>query len=144
MSIADDILDFSRTRAGWQQDVIRRLFTHVEFTDSHLRSTLAMLKGQYGLYQGAPPTSVPLSRSHIPQQSPGAPSVILNSLGNLINTDRLATGQVLTVGISGLTVVYGDNGSGKSGYCRILKKLCHVREGGEEDIRGNAFDRSSI
>jgi energy-coupling factor transporter ATP-binding protein EcfA2 len=144
MSIADDILAFSRTRPGWQQDVIRRLFTQVEFADSDLKSAMAMLKGQYGLYQGTPPTPVPLSTSHLPQQAPGAPPVILNSLGNLVNTDRLATGQLLTFGISGLTVIYGDNGSGKSGYCRILKKLCHVREGGEEDIRGNAFDRSSI
>jgi len=103
-----------------------------------------MLKAQYGLLQGAAPTPIPFSASHIPQQPPGAPPVILNSLGHLVNTNRLATGQVLNFGISGLTVIYGDNGSGKSGYCRILKKLCHVREGGEEDVRGNAFDPSSV
>ncbi len=144
MSIADDILAFSQTRAGWQQDVIRRLFAQAEFTDSDLRSALAMLKAQYGLHQGAAPTPIPFSASHIPQQPSDAPPVILNSLGHLVNTNRLATGQVLNFGISGLTVIYGDNGSGKSGYCRILKKLCHVREGGEEDIRGNAFDPSSV
>jgi energy-coupling factor transporter ATP-binding protein EcfA2 len=144
MSIADDILAFSQTRPGWQKDVIRRLFTQVDFTDSDLKSALAMLKGQYGLNKGTPPTSVPLSASHLPQQTPGAPAVTLNSLGNLVNTDRLATGQVLNFGIKGLTVIYGDNGSGKSGYCRILKKLCHVREGGKEEIRGNAFELSSI
>lgn len=144
MSIADDILAFSQTRPSWQEDVIRRLFTQLDFTDSDLKSALHMLKAEYGLHQGSPPTSVPLSASHLPQQMADTPPVILNSLGNLVNTDRLVTGQVLNFGVSGLTVIYGNNGSGKSGYCRILKKLCHVREGGREDIRGNAFERSSI
>jgi energy-coupling factor transporter ATP-binding protein EcfA2 len=144
MSIADGILAFSQTRPDWQQDVIRRLFAQAEFSDSDFRSALAMLKTQYGLPQETAPTPIPFSAADFPQQSPGAPPVILNSLGHLLNTNRLATGQVLNFGISGLTVIYGDNGSGKSGYCRILKKLCHVREGGEEDVRGNAFDPSSV
>ena len=35
----------------------------------------------------------------------------------------------------GLTVVYGDNGAGKTGYIRILKSACRAR--GQEKILGN-------
>ena len=28
----------------------------------------------------------------------------------------------------GITIVYGDNGSGKSGYCRVLKHACRTRD----------------
>jgi energy-coupling factor transporter ATP-binding protein EcfA2 len=35
----------------------------------------------------------------------------------------------------GLTVVYGDNGAGKTGYIRILKQACRAR--GQEEILGN-------
>jgi energy-coupling factor transporter ATP-binding protein EcfA2 len=35
----------------------------------------------------------------------------------------------------GLTIVYGDNGAGKTGYIRILKSACHAR--GQERILGN-------
>jgi len=36
-----------------------------------------------------------------------------------------------------LTVVYGDNAAGKSGYTRILKSACRAR--GDEDILGNVL-----
>jgi energy-coupling factor transporter ATP-binding protein EcfA2 len=144
MSAPDEILAFSCTRDLWQQDAIRRLFTLADFTESDLKDALAMLKAQYGLQERAALTPVPLSASHVPQQASDGKRVILNSIGNVVNANRLATGQTLPFAVDGLTVVYGDNGSGKSGYCRILKKLCRVREGGEEDIRGNAFDPASI
>ena len=31
----------------------------------------------------------------------------------------------------GLTVIYGDNGSGKSGYSRVLKRACRARDQSE-------------
>lgn len=144
MTAPEKILAFSSTRDMWQQDTIRRLFTLADFTESDVKDALTMLKAQYGLQEGTPPTPVPLSASHVPQQGSDGKLVILNSIGNVVNANRLATGQTLPFAIDGLTVVYGDNGSGKSGYCRILKKLCRVREGAEEDIRGNAFDSSSV
>lgn len=144
MSAPEEILAFSRTRDLWQQDTIRRLFTQSDFTDSDFNDAMCMLKAQYGLQDGAPPTPVPLSASHVPKQDSDGKRVLLNSISNVVNANRLAPGQTLPFAVDGLTVIYGDNGSGKSGYCRILKKLCRVREGAEEDIRGNAFDPSSI
>jgi len=41
--------------------------------------------------------------------------------------NALAAGQSLTFGESGMTIVYGENGSGKSGYVRILKSACRAR-----------------
>lgn len=40
-----------------------------------------------------------------------------------------------------LTVIYGDNASGKSGYTRILKSACKAR--GHEDILGNVLSGSA-
>lgn len=41
----------------------------------------------------------------------------------------------------GLTVVYGDNGAGKTGYIRILKSACRAR--GQERILGNVVSGTS-
>ena len=55
------------------------------------------------------------------------------------NIDRLAPDQppFEFLGPKGLTVVYGLNGSGKSGYARILKNLCRAH-GTVPDIKGDA------
>ena len=48
--------------------------------------------------------------------------------------NALAEDQTLSFGPN-LTVVYGDNAAGKSGYIRILKSACRAR--GREEILGN-------
>lgn len=53
--------------------------------------------------------------------------VVLRSVGPLRGLDRLAGDQTLHFAHSGITVVFGDNGSGKSGYTRALRKLCSAR-----------------
>jgi ABC-type polar amino acid transport system ATPase subunit len=143
MSAAEDILAFSKTRDAWQQDVIRRLFTQDDLSERDVQEALIMLRAQYGLFKGTPPEPVPLSEIHVPRTATVGTKVLLNSLGNVVNANRLATGQTLPFAVDGITVIYGENGSGKTGYCRVLKKLCRVREGAEEEIRGNAFDAKS-
>ena len=51
--------------------------------------------------------------------------------------NALRPGQQLKIGKQ-LTVVYGDNGSGKSGYTRILKRACSSKQ--PEPILGNVYE----
>ena len=46
-------------------------------------------------------------------------------------------GGALTFGEAGLTLVYGDNGSGKSGYARLVKEVAEARH--REQVLPNAF-----
>ena len=54
---------------------------------------------------------------------------------NLCNwqVNALKAGERLTFDKAGVTIVYGDNGSGKSGYARILKKICRARTSSSEN-----------
>lgn len=61
-------------------------------------------------------------------------------LGPVQNIDRLAGGQKLRMAPVGITLVYGENGSGKSGYTRITKRLC--RSLTMDQLRGNVFEAS--
>ena len=45
-----------------------------------------------------------------------------------MGVNALASGQGLTFAAGGLTIVYGDNGSGKSGFVRVLKSACRSRD----------------
>ena len=51
----------------------------------------------------------------------------LKAVYGVENVNALKSGERLTFDKTGLTVVYGDNGSGKSGYARILKQVCRAR-----------------
>jgi ABC-type transport system involved in cytochrome c biogenesis ATPase subunit len=55
-------------------------------------------------------------------------AITLISLGKLQNVNRLNSDQTLSFGPGpGLTVIYGDNGAGKSSYARVIKKACRCR-----------------
>ena len=42
--------------------------------------------------------------------------------------------------VNGVTLVYGPNASGKSGYCRITKQLC--RSLTSTPLRGNVYSKA--
>lgn len=64
----------------------------------------------------------------------------LVSISDLSNVNALAANQKLTFNEQ-LTVVYGDNGSGKSGYARLLGCAGFTR--GDHDVYPNVLDSAS-
>src|SRR5690606_37837256 len=57
-----------------------------------------------------------------PRYSPSEKQVELASLSDVTGVNKLATGQVVNFSRN-ITVIYGENGTGKTGYGRILKAL---------------------
>jgi energy-coupling factor transporter ATP-binding protein EcfA2 len=54
---------------------------------------------------------------------------------NPTGINALAPAQTLQFSKTGMTVIYGDNGSGKSGYVRVLKHACRTRDRGTKILR---------
>jgi energy-coupling factor transporter ATP-binding protein EcfA2 len=54
----------------------------------------------------------------------------LVKIGDIKGINALAPRKALEFGKSNLTVIYGHNGSGKSGYVRLLKHMCGARSPG--------------
>ena len=79
-------------------------------------------------------TSAPFDREHLPDEGDGADPVSLHSISHYEGVNALAQNQTLRFSPR-LTVVYGDNAAGKTGYIRILKGACRAR--GQEHILGN-------
>lgn len=114
-----NILAWSADIPNWQKDALRRLATQQMLEEAELDELAAICKGDR--------SPVPLDAAHLPDPSRDHGEVYLRQVHGVRHVNALAPDQRLTLHRVGLTIIYGDNGSGKSGYARILKKACRAR-----------------
>lgn len=141
VSALHEILKWSGDRPVWQQDALRRIVVQDKISETDLAQLERLCRAQHGAdVTTAPALKVnPLADDHLPPAPDAVSSVSLVSIGNLQHVNRIPSDQVLPFGASpGLTVIYGDNGSGKSGYARVIKKACRTR-GAPPDIHPDAL-----
>lgn len=123
-----EIVGWAATRPPWQQDALGILIETGTISDSDLDSLVAtcidpiLSTGKLKKYSDSSSDS---------SKDPVSLIAIRDPLG----INALADGQELKFAPSGLTIIYGDNGSGKSGYVRILKSACHTRDGNTQILR---------
>lgn len=131
-----DILDWAAPLPRWQQELLRRVLTKTELSSDDVEELCAAAVAESELQ--TPPYQA-LSAADVPTVAAPEESVRLLAVGNVRNVNVLRPGQELTFGPQ-LTVIYGDNASGKSGYGRILKKVYRARVVEEilSDVRAEA------
>lgn len=137
MTILQEILVWTQGLPAWQSDAASRLITKQVLTPEDLEDVYALLKLEHGIPDPKKRQSKPLTADQIPVPIEVDTHIELRAIKNLINVNAIAENQQLIVGSTGMTVIYGDNGSGKSGYSRVLKRACRARDQ-SEPIHPNA------
>lgn len=132
MIVLEELLTWSQERPTWQRDALRRLVQNGELSDEDLHALTEICKSAHGLTEEQ--DVVPLAKEHVPEAGTGTAPVSLHSIFHHRGVNALAEDQTLRFSPT-LTVVYGDNAAGKTGYIRILKSACRAR--GQENILGN-------
>ena len=126
----------------WARDALRRLALG-EFDKNDREEILINLKTHNKISIDKKTICKDFTEDHFKTEPPDAtPRTLLCSIGPSKHVNRLADDQIMKFALDGLTLIYGHNGSGKSGYCRIIKKLC--RSFAEEDILDNAFKDGEV
>jgi len=130
MPLLDDILAWSSTAlTTWQRDAVRRLFQKEgKLSNQDYDDLYAMLRSAHGLPDPQNRQAVPLSKDHLPVNVSDTTPVVLLAMRDLKHVNRIAPSQKLEFAPRGVTVIYGGNGSGKSGYFRVLKQACRARD----------------
>ncbi|QCF27405.1 AAA family ATPase [Hydrocarboniclastica marina] len=128
-----NILAWSADSPGWQRDALRRLATQAALEPVDIDELASICKGDN--------PAVPLEAGHLRGPNGHQGEVYLRQVHGVRHINALAPDQRLTLHRVGLTIIYGDNGSGKSGYARILKKVCRARMSGRaEEIVPDIYD----
>ena len=135
----EKLLEFAAGRYPWQQDALRRLARHGELTADDLAALELQIERAAGFPAENASDPVPVAEEHLSHAAGNDPRTVLASLGPVRHVDRLSPDQPpLSFAVNGVTIVYGANASGKSGYCRIARRLC--RSLTPVSLRGNVYD----
>lgn len=136
MTLFQKILAWSTEIPPWQSDAIRRLLLRGELLEEDYQDLLALAKREGGIGDEKGRVPQVLDASDIPTALPVGTQVVLQAVSDLKNVNALVDGEALLFAEQGMTIIYGDNGSGKSGYARVLKRACRARD--EESVLPNA------
>jgi energy-coupling factor transporter ATP-binding protein EcfA2 len=129
VSVLKEIFNWSKSCPNWQRDALRRLVQNGTLSEKDFAELALICESAHSpLPNGVSiPVSQPLSEECLPPDVRSDQSVSLKTIDTVLNVNALVSKQPLSFGASGLTALYGDNASGKSGYARILKSACRAR-----------------
>ena len=128
------IAAWAASRPPWQQAALKRLAKGHVFAQAEIETIASQLA------VGQQPTVTPLNESDLPGAVSAGATVLLRAIRDVTNVNALLDAQELTLAPAGLTVIYGDNGSGKSGYARLIKAVVGARH--RAPVHANVFGTS--
>ena len=139
MPILNDIIDWVENKPIFWQVAIDRLIRNNELTDNDITELKEICKVDYGLSEFDFNEVDFDDLRDFANNSTSNDDVILSKICNIDNINALSKTCELEFAPKGLTIVYGDNGSGKSSYVSILKHACNTR-GHKPKINDNLYD----
>lgn len=140
MPIATKICELvnKNERPDWWRYTLTTAIQKGELSQIELQKSYSIAKMEYGLEDKCSDYSDLVKQA----QATGFHAEIeenkLLSIGNIQNTSSLAKEQKIEFSKTGMTVIYGNNGVGKSSYAKILKNACLTR-GDAPKLRNNVF-----
>ncbi len=112
------IVEWLHTQQCWVQKAAEKILKNEVIDDKVLDELIENLKCSDGIKTGKL-----VDFSFFSSTVAEGVDLKIESIGEIYGIDDLAPKTPLVFGES-LSVIYGNNGSGKSGYTRILKKIC--------------------
>lgn len=116
--LIDFLWEWAETNGGWSKLLVNNIIA----SEKPLLPTERQLVFDYFLQSIQLNKGLPELEINKPKYSPPTKKIQLQSLSEVKGVNKLADAQIINFA-KNVTVVYGENGSGKTGYCRILKSL---------------------
>ena len=131
--IIDEILSWVTGLPKWEQKLAYHIILKKQITNDFMQEVYDDFKIEMDLDNGVITEVEPI---YYDTDISNNPNVLWQGVGNLHGVNRLKPDSFLNIS-NGLTVVYGENGSGKSGFTRLLNNAFVSR--GDQEILPNIF-----
>ena len=137
----DKLINWGMELPYWQQLLLDKIIFLGRITEEDAANIYTTFK-QETLLEDGNFNKAPLKfHTFKDNQSEAKEKLILKSISEMENINALLPNQTLTFS-SGITVIYGGNGAGKSGYARVLASGGFTR--GDKEILSNVFDDDGV
>ncbi len=143
MPILKDIIDWVENKPDFWQVAIERIIRNNELSDADISELKEICKSDLGI------SSIKFEKVNfealreLANKTNTKTDTRLTKIHQIENINALSSLSVLEFAPKGLTLIYGDNGSGKSSYVSILKNICNTR-GAKPNIHGNLYEPNSF
>lgn len=132
--------DWIAKQDPWASDALRRAALAISATIEDAEAIALRVQAAHGISIDANLECIAFDEAILTAPGDAGEMGLLTSIGPLDHVDRLAEGQELKFALNGLTIIFGENGSGKSGYARAARRLCTSRV--PFALQGNVYRES--
>lgn len=133
------IVEWSKTLPTWQQDALRRIAERKRLSETDKAELFLLLKQEVNSPKDFKSTAIGLTQADLPTGGSKAQPRSIDGIEDVQGAALMKSGTSIDFAPAGLNVVYGGNGSGKSGFARILKRATGSRCGNTEKVLPNIF-----
>ncbi|MYL58642.1 AAA family ATPase [Virgibacillus halodenitrificans] len=137
--ITDDIIKWVEKQPYWQKIIAKKLLEDSQITDEDLESIFNIFKIENKLIDETLEQKE-LDFSINRDATSKIPNIKWKGLSKVSSVNAIRDGESFPIGDK-VTLVYGENGSGKSGYTRLLNNIFISR--GDKNILPNLFSNNS-
>ena len=127
MVLYSDIIAWANTKAPFIKDAVRRLLCNPSLTQRDFLEIKDLLKKEHR-FDNITLNPCAATETDIPTEANQNNQVKLLQIASPHNISALYESTSLNFDVNGLSIIYGKNGSGKSSFSKILKKICWSRD----------------
>ena len=127
MSLRRKAIDWAMTQTPLQKEILFRVIKNNTFSTHDVLDICNLVKKEVGLISGAGFDYTHDFGSLTSKVDDGTKVVRLKRMYNLKEVNTLDDGMEVPFCHKGITIVYGENGAGKSGIAKVLKSICSAR-----------------
>lgn len=137
-TLESEIRDYANTLPYWGKYLANQILSGHEVTDDNITSAYSFLLEDLHLKEKSDRPEITLGTRSI-NATDYKSNLLFSKLENVEGVNALVENQTIDFS-KNLTVIYGTNGSGKSGYVRLLKQVFYSKS--PETILSNVYNEN--